>query len=376
MNNRMSFALTLTFLACTLFSAIPKAWAQESGSQSTPAKNAQEKSSKEQNTSEKGKTEQAISDSQMNFPQAGGAVELRAPRGIRITLKVSDSSVVVYQAIGTQAKISVLFDPDYMARNISVELKGVPLEDALKIVAFESRTFWRPVTSDSIFVTQDTQAKRHEFEQQVVKTYYLPNIASPSDMQDFVNAIRTIIEVQRIQQVPSAQSITVRATPNQVALVDRLVDDLKLAKEKTGGQYRFEFRVAEGTEDQKATAARTYAMLIDPREGGKLRIGQKVPVLTKDGERTYIDVGKNIDCAVRSESEHSVTVRLALEFSDIPTDGSATSAHGDPVIQRVSVETYVTLELGRPTVVGTFQDPVSKKSFQIEATANRAKGKE
>lgn len=374
MNKRVSFALVLAVLICMLFSSVPQAWGQESASQSAPAK-PQEKGSKEQSAGEKGKTEQTVADSQMNFPQAGGLVELRAPRGVRITLKMEESSVAVYQAIGSQAKISVLFDPDYTPRNISVDLKGVPLEDALKVVAFESRTFWRPVTSDSIFVTQDTQAKRREFEQQIFKTYYLPNIATPTDLQDVVNAIRTIIEVARIQQMPSYQTITVRATPNQIALVDKIVDDLKLAKEKTGGQYRFEFKVTEGTEDQKA-AARTYAMLIDPREGGKLRIGQKVPILIKDGERSYTDVGKNIDCAVRSESEHSVTVRLALEFSDIPTDESATSAHGNPVIQRVSVETYVTLELGRPTVVGTFQDPASKKSFQIEATATRAKSKE
>jgi hypothetical protein len=374
MNKRMSFALAITLLSCMLLSAIRQAWAQESTSQSATAK-PQEKSSKEQSPPEKGKTEQAVSDSQMNFPQAGGPVELRAPRGVRITLKLEESSAAVYQAIGSQAKISVLFDPDYVPRNISVDIKNASLEDALKIVAFQSRTFWRPVTSDSIFVTQDTQVKRRDFEQQVLKTYYLPNIATPADLQDTVNAMRSIIEVVRIQQMPSYQTITVRATQNQIALIDRLLDDLKLAKEKTGGQYRIEFKVTEGAEDQKS-AARTYAMLIDPREGGKLRIGQKVPILTKDQERTYTDVGKNIDCAVRSESEHSVTVRLALEFSEIPTDGNATSAHGDPVIQRVSVETYVTLELGRPTIVGNFQDPVSKRSFQIEATATRTKSKE
>jgi hypothetical protein len=380
MKKRVSFVLSLALFVGMLGSATTTACAQESGaktaSQSTSAKNTQEKGTKEQSATDKSKEEMPLSESSANFPQVGGPVELRAPRGTRITLKLADSSVVVYQAIASQAKISVLFDPDYVPRNISVDLKGVPLEDALKIVAFQSRTFWRPVTSDSIFVTQDTQAKRHEFGQQIVKSYYLPNIATPTDMQDVVNAIRTILEVQRIQQMPAYQTITVRASPDQMAIVDKLVEDLNQAKQKTGGRYRLEFKITEGSEDKKT--ARIYAMVIDPRESGKLRIGQKVPILIKDGERTYTDVGKNIDCNVLSENEHSVNVRLAVEFSDILTDehGTQQSAHGDPVIQRVSLESHVTLELGTPTIVGNFQDPVTRRSFQIEVTANRAKSKE
>jgi hypothetical protein len=271
----------------------------------------------------------------------------------------------------------VLFDPDYTPRTISVDLKAVPIEDALRIVAFESRTFWRPVTGDSIFVAADTQAKRHEFEQQVIKTFYFPNISSPTDLQDVVNSIRTIIEVSRLQQVPSYQTVIARGTPEQLALTEKLVEDLNHAKQKTGGEYRLDFKISD-TSDGKKASPRTYTMLTDPREVGKLRVGQKVPILAKDQERTYTDVGMNIDCGLRSESEHSISVRLAVEVSEIATDehGTAQSQHGDPVIQRVSMETNVTIELGTPTVVGSFQDPGNKHIFQIEATATRTRGKE
>lgn len=377
MTKAVSFLLSSVLFAGIVCTAAPGVWAQESGGksgeQNPPAKN--EKPGKEQSASDKNKTDSGMSDSQVNFPQVGGPVELRPPRGTRITLNLSDTSTAIYQAIGNQAKTSVLFDPDYIPRKISVDFKGVSLEDALRIVAFESRTFWRPVTPDSIFVAQDTQAKRREFEQQLIKTFYFPNVSSPSDLQDVVNGIRTLIEVQRIQQMPAYQTIMVRATPEQMAVTEKLVADLNGAKQKTGGQYRIEFKIHDGGEDQKANA-RTYTVLIEPRETGKLRIGQKVPILVKDGERTYADVGKSIDCGVRSESEHSVSLKLAVEFSDIPTDETAQSAHGDPVIQRVSVESYVTLELGTPTIVSTFQDPVSKRTFQIEATATRTRGKE
>src|SRR5208283_455805 len=52
----------------------------------------------------------------------------------------------------------------------------------------------------------------------------------PTELQDIVNAMRTILEVSRIQQLPSQGAIVVRGTPDQVALAQKLVDDLDRTK--------------------------------------------------------------------------------------------------------------------------------------------------
>src|SRR4029077_15583203 len=122
------------------------------------------------------------------------------------------------------------FDPEYTSRRIKVELNSVSLEDALQIVAMESKTFWRPVTGNTIFVAADNPAKRKELEQNVIKTFYLSNLSQPTELQDVVNAMRTILEVSRIQQLPSQGAIVVRGTPDQMALAQKLVDDLDKAK--------------------------------------------------------------------------------------------------------------------------------------------------
>ncbi|MFZ0199022.1 MAG: cohesin domain-containing protein, partial [Candidatus Sulfotelmatobacter sp.] len=123
-----------------------------------------------------------------------------------------------------------LFDPDYTSRRIKVELNGVTLEDALEITALESKTFWRPVTSNTIFVAQDNPAKRKELEQSVLKTFYLQNLSQPTELQDVVNAIRAVLDVQRVQQLLSQNALVVRGTPDQIALAEKLVDDLDKAR--------------------------------------------------------------------------------------------------------------------------------------------------
>jgi general secretion pathway protein D len=132
----------------------------------------------------------------------------------------------IYETIGKLAGLNVLFDPDYQSRPLSIKLKNVTLQEALDIVALQSRTFWRPVTPNTIFVAADTQTKRRELEQNVIKTFYLGNVSSATDLQDIVNAIRTVLEVQRILQIPSQNAIIVKGTPDQLALAQKMVDDI------------------------------------------------------------------------------------------------------------------------------------------------------
>src|SRR5579863_6757216 len=162
--------------------------------------------------------------------EAAGPVELASISNAPITVKLTDKSDTVYRTIGQLAGINVLFDPDYTARPIKVELNGVTLEEALEITALESKTFWRPVTSNSIFVAADTPAKRKELEQSVLKTFYLTNLSQPTELQDVVNAIRAVLDVQRVQQLLSQNALVVRGTPDQIALAEKLVEDLDKAR--------------------------------------------------------------------------------------------------------------------------------------------------
>ncbi len=162
--------------------------------------------------------------------QAGGPVELGAIPNIPINLKITEDSKVIYETIGKLAGINVLFDPDYTSRRIKVELNSVSLEEALQIVALESKTFWRPVTPNTIFIAADNPAKRKELEQSIIKTFYLANLSQPTELQDVVNALRQILEIARIQPLPSEGAIVVRGSPDQIALAEKLVDDLDRSK--------------------------------------------------------------------------------------------------------------------------------------------------
>ena len=167
---------------------------------------------------------------QKRLEEAGGPVELATISNTPINLKITEDSKVIYETVGKLAGINVLFDPDYTSRRVKIELNNVSLEEALEIIALESKTFWRPVTPNTIFVASDNPAKRKDLEQSVIKTFYLANLSQPTELQDVVNAMRQILEISRIQPLPSQSAIVVRGTPDQIALAQKLIGDLDKAK--------------------------------------------------------------------------------------------------------------------------------------------------
>ena len=152
---------------------------------------------------------------QKRVQEAQGPVDLAAISNIPITLKLTEDTKVIYETVGKLAGINVLFDPDYTSRRIKIELNGVTLQEALEIIALESKTFWRPVTPNTIFVASDNPSKRKEIEQSVIKTFYLANLSQPTELQDVVNALRQILEISRIQPLPSQGALVGAAPPTR-----------------------------------------------------------------------------------------------------------------------------------------------------------------
>jgi len=91
------------------------------------------------------------------------------------------------------------------------------------MVALESKTFWRPISSTAIFVA--AEGKRKELESNVMKTFYLHNVATPAELQEVVGSLKGMLDVNRIQVNPTHSSITMRATPDQLVLAEKLVSD-------------------------------------------------------------------------------------------------------------------------------------------------------
>jgi len=157
-------------------------------------------------------------------------VKLKPISNEPLTLHMVEDSKVVYQTVGKAAGINVLFDPDYNGKRVQVDLSNVSLFDALHIIGTISGTFWRPITANTIFVAQNTRAKRTELDEQAVQTFYLSNSAQQNDLNDIQTALRNVLSNAKLYGVPSQNAIVMRATPDELLLAQKLVNDLDKAR--------------------------------------------------------------------------------------------------------------------------------------------------
>ena len=147
-----------------------------------------------------------------------------------LTVHMVADTRVVYQTVGKLAGINVLFDPAYQSKRIEVDLNNVTLYDALRIVAMESGTFWRPVTNNTIFVAEDSSAKHRELDEEAVETFYLHNVAQQNDFTEIQTVLRNLFQNARINGVSSENAIVMRGTPDEILLARHLIADLDKAQ--------------------------------------------------------------------------------------------------------------------------------------------------
>ena len=157
---------------------------------------------------------------------AAGPVTLSFLSNDTVSLHMVTTTDVVYKTIGKLAGINVLIDPDYKPQKLTLELKDVNLREALSMIALQSKTFWRPVSPNTIMVSSDNGGKRKELEQNVMMTFYLKNAATPAELQQAASTLKGILDISRIQTTPEQRSLTIRGTPDQIVLAQKLLQDI------------------------------------------------------------------------------------------------------------------------------------------------------
>lgn len=344
--------------------------------------------------------------------EAEGPVELEPSPNTPITLRMTTTADNVYRTIGKLGGVNVLFDLDYKPQRITIELNEVMLQDALRMVALESKTFWRPISSNAIFVA--AEGKRKEFESNVMKTFYVRNVSTPAELQEVAGTLKGLLEINRIQVNPTHSSITVRGTPDQLVLAEKLIADSDKAKAEvmidiavlqvsrdrsntlgavvpthtditpvagkpTAGTVHFGH--VNGTSWQVPIPGGSFDLLMSDsntkvlqkpqlraldNEKASLKVGDRIPIATGsfaagiggggvsplvNTQFQYIDVGVNIDITPHVHSDHEVTLKMSLEVSTV-TGEVDVGGIKQPQIGQRRIEHETRLEDGEVNLVG------------------------
>jgi general secretion pathway protein D len=149
------------------------------------------------------------------------------------TLKMNNQPPrVLYETVGDLAGIHVVFDPTYQPPRpgFNVDMGPSDIMQAFDHLALVTHTFWKPMSSDTIFVTEENTTKRRDYEDSVVKTFYLTNTTSVQEFQEIANAVRTATTIRTAFTYNAQKALVLRGTLDQIKLAEKLIHDLDRPK--------------------------------------------------------------------------------------------------------------------------------------------------
>jgi general secretion pathway protein D len=136
------------------------------------------------------------------------------------------SSRDVFTGVARLAGISITFDTAFRDSPVTVDLRNASLDDALNTVAGATRTFFRVTAPKTVIVIPDTPAKRREYEEEVVRTFYLSN----ADLKETMDLLRLVLDARRISPTTATNALTIKDTPERIAAASRVLTAIDKAR--------------------------------------------------------------------------------------------------------------------------------------------------
>lgn len=139
---------------------------------------------------------------------------------------VNTSLREILSFIGNYSGINVTFDQAFQDRAITLKLEGVSLEQALQQIMLSNQLFYKVLNERTIIVAADSTQKRTQYEDQVIRTFFISN-ADATEMQALlIGMLRVAGMAIQPQIVPNktANTLTIRATAAVVAVAERIIE--------------------------------------------------------------------------------------------------------------------------------------------------------
>ncbi len=173
-------------------------------------------------------------------PDIPGLPRLKPQSGKR-NLDLRGDTKTVYEQLANIFGIRATFDPDLIVKNVRLNVNDVDFKNAATVLAAETGTFWRPLNDTLMFIAADTTEKRRQYDLEAEQTFPLSSAISSEDATEVLRIVRDITASTHIDLDSRAHSITMRDTPERLALTGALIQQIERAR----GELMLEIELLE-----------------------------------------------------------------------------------------------------------------------------------
>src|SRR5664279_3393080 len=159
---------------------------------------------------------------------AVNAIQLnpRSIEGIDLNFSRKTSLREILATLSKASGVNIIPHASFQDQSISIDLRGLPFQRVLDTLMLQNDLFYKVVDKNTIMVFKATPQNREQYENMIIKTYYLSN-ADPNDLRSTLSTINPQLKVFTDKRI---NALIVKAKPLDLAIVDQVIRTLDKAK--------------------------------------------------------------------------------------------------------------------------------------------------
>ena len=156
------------------------------------------------------------------------AVQLnpRSLDGIDLNFSRKTSLREIFATLSKASGVNIIVHTSFQDQSISIDLRGLPFQRVLDTLMLQNDLFYKVMDKNTLMVFKATPQNREQFENIIIKTYYLSN-ADPNDLRSTLTTINPQLKVFTDKRI---NALIVKAKPLDLTIVDQVIRSLDKAK--------------------------------------------------------------------------------------------------------------------------------------------------
>lgn len=149
------------------------------------------------------------------------APKLRPRGNHKVSLQLRDAPTkMVFEVLQRETGINFILDKDVKSdTKTTIFVQDVPVEEAIELVLEQNQLARNILADNMVMIYPNTSAKQKDYEQQIVRTFYLTN-AAPKDVESM---LKTVLGTKTLYINEPANMVVMRDTPDAVRMAEKLV---------------------------------------------------------------------------------------------------------------------------------------------------------
>jgi general secretion pathway protein D len=154
-----------------------------------------------------------------------GAIELQ-PNPVRADFHYRGDTRTLITQVASAFGVTATLDEGVISRRVQFDIQQVDFFTAMRAVSAVAHVFWVPLEEKQILVAFDNPENHRNFDQFALRTFALPSVSTPQELNDIVNLLRNLFEIKFVNPNTRTNTVTVRASEKVLAAATELITKL------------------------------------------------------------------------------------------------------------------------------------------------------